>query len=151
MKQPSLPNKTANSSPSSSMETVSAPLIKKQMGQKRKLPTAQELITHYESKGIDSKEAASKVIDDLQRALFKVVTSRKKDATPNDFSTKLDLINARLVRLETKVDTKPGFGQSLAIGLASGAALSGLGNVLPHVCHAVGQMWSTVRSNSSGS
>ncbi|KAK4355012.1 hypothetical protein RND71_027206 [Anisodus tanguticus] len=53
-----------------------------------------------------------------------------------------DVINARLLSLDMKVDSKPGYPQTLAIGLASGSLLQ----VLPRVAESVGQIWNTVRS-----
>ncbi|GMH17543.1 hypothetical protein Nepgr_019384 [Nepenthes gracilis] len=47
--------------------------------QKRRLPTPQELMSHYESQGLEPQEAAVKVIDDLQHMLYKLATSGKRE------------------------------------------------------------------------
>lgn len=111
----------------------------------RKLPSARELVSHYESQGMDSQEASFKVIEDLQGALFRVITSSRNDKSRNvssETSRKLDVINARLLSLDMKVDSKPGYPQTLAIGLASG----GLLQVLPRVAESVVQIWKSVRN-----
>ncbi|RVX03722.1 hypothetical protein CK203_023075 [Vitis vinifera] len=114
--------------------------------QKRKLPTPKELIAHYESQGMEPQEASLKVIDDLQTALFRVISSGrgKKDRFTMDASRKLDTANARLAILEMKLDSKPGYPQTLALGVAS----AGIASALPHVFGAFSQIWSSVRSAS---
>ncbi|EXC36066.1 hypothetical protein L484_001366 [Morus notabilis] len=116
--------------------------------QKRKLPSPQELISHYESQGLDSREASVKVIEDLQSALFRVISSgrAKKDKLLLDASRKLDSTNSRLAVVDAKLDSKPGYVQTFAIGLASGFALKGFDSVLPHFVGAVSQIWSSVRT-----
>ncbi|KAI7986393.1 hypothetical protein LOK49_LG14G02266 [Camellia lanceoleosa] len=126
---------------------------------KRKLPTAQELIAYYESQGMESKEASVKVIEDLQKALFFRITSssssrgisnssdtKKKMVMAETSRKQLDVINARLINLEMKLDSKPGYPQTLAIGVASGATLRGLGTLFPHVAAAFSHIWNAVRS-----
>ncbi|XP_059643764.1 uncharacterized protein LOC132285592 [Cornus florida] len=120
---------------------------------KRKLPTPKELIAHYESQGMKNEEASVKVIDDLQKALFRVVTmstppreAKEKSTSMAETSKKLDVINSRLVRLDMKMDAKPGYGEALAIGVASGAVLRGIGAVFPHVVGAVSHIWNSVRN-----
>ncbi|MCD7457588.1 hypothetical protein HAX54_035446 [Datura stramonium] len=115
----------------------------------RKLPSPRELVSHYESQGMDSQEASFKVIEDLQGALFRVISSSRNDKNRNNIrnvssetSRKLDVINARLLSLDMKVDSKPGYPQTLAIGMASG----GLLQVLPRVADSVVQIWNTVRN-----
>ncbi|KAH0704908.1 hypothetical protein KY290_009625 [Solanum tuberosum] len=115
----------------------------------RKLPSARELVSHYESQGIDSQEASFKVIEDLQGALFRVISTSRNDKNHNnnrnvssETSRKLDIINARLLSLDMKVDSKPGYPQTLAIGMASG----GLLQVLPRVAESVFQIWNSVRN-----
>ncbi|KAK4373799.1 hypothetical protein RND71_004476 [Anisodus tanguticus] len=115
----------------------------------RKLPSPKELVSHYESQGMDSQEASFKVIDDLQGALFRVISSYRNDKNRNnnrnmssETSRKLDVINARLLGIDMKVDSKPGYPQTLAIGLASG----GLLQVLPRVVDSVVKIWNSVRS-----
>lgn len=124
---------------------------KEKGGQKRKLPSPKEMIAHYESQGLETQEASIKVIDDLQSMLFRVVTSGrgKKDKLMADTSRKLDTANARLAILELKVDSKPGYAETLAIGVASGALFRGVAGVFPHVLAAVGQMWNAVTATSS--
>ncbi|GMY38282.1 Ribosomal-like protein, putative [Fagus crenata] len=116
--------------------------------QKRKLPSPQELITHYESQGLDSQQASIKVIEDLQNALFRVITSGrgKKDKFMAETSRKIDAANTRLAVLDMKVDSKPGFGETFAIGVASGVTLKGIGSVMPHVLRALGQIWNSVKT-----
>ncbi|KAK9734126.1 hypothetical protein RND81_04G116600 [Saponaria officinalis] len=110
-----------------------------------KLPTPQELITHYESKGMNSQEASIKVIDDLQNALFRVVSSTNKGKkNGGDTSRKLDLLNARLAIVEKKLDSKPGFVGSFGIGCATATAFRGVAAVWPQV---VG-VWNSVRGLS---
>ncbi|KAL8110618.1 uncharacterized protein LOC141670756 [Apium graveolens] len=126
----------------------------------KKLPTPTELVAHYESKGLNPQEASLKVIEDLQKALFrKLVLENKnrKSGSPGETgngsvssSRKLDVINSRLMNLEMKVDMKPGYLQSLAIGVVSGAAVNGIGAVVPHLASSVGNLWNAVRSFGSG-
>ncbi|XP_009619636.1 uncharacterized protein [Nicotiana tomentosiformis] len=119
----------------------------------RKLPSPKELVSHYESQGMDSQEASFKVIDDLQGALFRMISTSRNDKNRNnrnmssETSRKLDVINARLLSLDMKVDSKPGYPQALAIGLAAG----GLLQVLPRVANSVVQIWNTVRSATNSS
>ncbi|KAF4357051.1 hypothetical protein G4B88_004461 [Cannabis sativa] len=120
-----------------------------QMKKKKPLPSAKQLISHYESQGLDTQEASVKVIEDLQATLFRVITSgrAKKDKLLAEANRKLDSANSRLALIDSKLDSKPGYGASLAIGMASGLALNGLGTVLPHLS----QIWSSVRSVSKDS
>ncbi|KAK9097690.1 hypothetical protein Syun_024735 [Stephania yunnanensis] len=87
-------------------------------------------------------DASIKVIEDLQNVLYRVVSSGrgKKDKFMGETSRKLDTANTRLAILELKLDSKPGYGETLAIGVAAGALLRGAGSVLPHVLGAIGQM-----------
>lgn len=62
----------------------------------------------------------------------------------------MDVINSRLMNLEMKVDLKPGYVQSLAIGVVSGTVVNGIGAVVPHLASSVGNLWNAVRSFSSG-
>ncbi|XP_057514786.1 uncharacterized protein LOC130796437 [Actinidia eriantha] len=122
--------------------------IVESVNEKRKLPTAQELVGHYEAQGLDTKEASAKVIEDLQNALFRVVTSnrKKKDLEAKfmaETSRKLDVIYSRLVHLDMKLDSKPGYGGALTIGVAS----AGFGSIFPsHVAPAFANIWNAVRS-----
>ncbi|KAM1010810.1 hypothetical protein ACFX13_046987 [Malus domestica] len=119
-----------------------------QKPQKTKLPTAQELISHYESQGLDSQEASLKVIGDLQTALYRVISSGRgrKDRILAETSRKIDSTNNSLAILNMKVDSKPGFGEAFGIGVASGVTLKGIETVLPHVIRGFGEIWNTVRS-----
>ncbi|KAK3015899.1 hypothetical protein RJ639_007635 [Escallonia herrerae] len=120
---------------------------------KRKLPSPRELIAHYESQGMETQDASIKVIEDLQNAVFRLVagrangnSNRKAGGETPPLSRKLDVISSRLVNLEMKVDSKPGYAQTLAIGVASGALLRGVGSVIPHVAGALAQIWNSVRT-----
>lgn len=126
----------------------SVPSKSKSPSVKRKLPTPQELISHYESQGVDSQAASVKVIEDLQKALFGVISSGrgKKDRLLAESSRKMDALNTRLTVLDMKLDSKPGYAETFAIGLASGAALQGIGAVLPHVLGPLAQIWNSASS-----
>ncbi|XP_058068423.1 uncharacterized protein LOC131217502 [Magnolia sinica] len=118
----------------------------------RKPPTPEELISYYESQGMDSKAASIKVIQDLQGILLRAIGSNARGKTANpmaEMSRKLDTVNTRLAILEMKLDTKPGYLDSLTIGVAAGATLKGIGSVFPHVVGAFGQIWNAVRSSSN--
>ncbi|KAA0064210.1 hypothetical protein IC582_016101 [Cucumis melo] len=113
---------------------------------RRKPPSPQELISHYESQGHTSHDASIKVIDDLQNALFKIISSGrgKKDKLLLETSRKIDATNSRLAVLDLKLDSKPGYAETFALGLASGSVLNGLGTVMPHVFGALTNIWSSV-------
>ncbi|KAL5825647.1 hypothetical protein ACOSQ3_021710 [Xanthoceras sorbifolium] len=51
-----------------------------------------------------------------------------------------------LAIVDMKLDIKPGYGETLVLGVASGAALNGIGCVRPHVLKGLGQIWSAVRT-----
>lgn len=135
---------------------LSPPLPTKKNPKKstKKLPTPTEMIAHYESKGLNTQEASLKVIEDLQKALFRklVVDNNRNSGNAGEgngsvsSSRKLDVINSRLMNLEMKVDMKPGYPQALAIGVASGAVLNGIGAVVPHLASSVANLWDAVRS-----
>ncbi|KAF5181833.1 Ribosomal protein-like protein [Thalictrum thalictroides] len=121
--------------------------------QKKKLPqipTPQELVSHYESQGMETNEASMKVIEDLQNVLVRVVSSGrgKKDKFMVESSRKLETVHTRLAILELKLDSKPGYGESLALGVAAGTLVKGIGSVVPHVFGAIGQMWNAVKSST---
>ncbi|KAK0595720.1 hypothetical protein LWI29_009347 [Acer saccharum] len=86
----------------------------------------------------------------LHRACQKKViasnSKKKKDRLVGDTSKKIDVINNRLAIVDLKLDTKPGYGDTFALGVASGAALNGIGCVWPHVLKGIGQIWSAVRT-----
>ncbi|KAK3219043.1 hypothetical protein Dsin_013013 [Dipteronia sinensis] len=135
MEQPKFPN-------SVSQTTTNNP-------QRKKPPTPQELISHYKTQGLDQEQASIKVIEDLQSVLFRVIASnskKKKDRLVGDTSKTIDVINNRLGIVDLKLDTKPGYGETFALGVASGAALNGIGFVWPHVLNGLGQIWSAVRT-----
>ncbi|XP_011653828.1 uncharacterized protein LOC101209567 [Cucumis sativus] len=112
----------------------------------RKPPSPQELISHYESQGLTSHDASIKVIDDLQNALFRIISSGRgnKDKRLLETSRKLDATNSRLAVLDLKLDSKPGYAETFALGLASGSVLNGFGTVMPHVFRALTNIWSSV-------
>ncbi|KAK8641680.1 hypothetical protein V6N13_011061 [Hibiscus sabdariffa] len=116
---------------------------------KRKIPTPQELISHYQTQGLDAQEASVKVIEDLQNVVMRVVSSNakpKKDKFLIDASRKMDSISNRLAVVDMKLDSKPGYLETFAIGVASGAAFNGIASVLPHVFEGISQIWSSVRT-----
>ncbi|XWS20593.1 hypothetical protein CRYUN_Cryun31cG0115800 [Craigia yunnanensis] len=116
---------------------------------KKKIPTPQELISHYQTQGLDSQQASIKVIEDLQNVVMRVVSSNsksKKDKLLIDTSRKVDSVNSRLAVVDMKIDSKPGYLETFSIGIASGAALNGIGSVLPHVFEGFAQIWSAVRT-----
>ncbi|GAV73707.1 H_PPase domain-containing protein [Cephalotus follicularis] len=123
---------TPNSSPQAPNQPREKPTT-----QRQKLPTPQELITLYTEQGIESQEASIKVIEDLQNVLYKLISSNniksKQDKFMAETSRKMDAFNNRLAVVDMKVDSKPGYGETFAIGVASGAASSGIASVLPHV------------------
>ncbi|GAA0161158.1 hypothetical protein LIER_17537 [Lithospermum erythrorhizon] len=95
---------------------------------------------------MDNQQASLKVIEDLQKVLFRMVTttSKNKNSGGDETSRKLEIINSRLLSLDMKVDTKPGYPQTLAIGVAAGALLQRANSVLPRVVSGVLQIWSSV-------
>ncbi|XP_022148109.1 uncharacterized protein LOC111016865 [Momordica charantia] len=131
----SLPQANSTATPMSSSGT-----------QRRKLPTPQELVSHYESQGLNSHDASIKVIEDLQNALFRIVSSGrgKKDKLLVETSKKIDATISRVAILDLKLDSKPGYAETFAIGLASGSVLKGVGSVMPHVFGALANIWSSV-------
>ncbi|EEF48709.1 uncharacterized protein LOC8259947 [Ricinus communis] len=134
MEQPTLPN----ANPSSKEKNKVA---------KKKGPTPQELISHYQSKGLDSQEASVKVIEDLQNLLFRVVSANnknKKDKLTAETLRKVDVVQNRVGILDMKIDSKPGYFETFAIGVASGAAFRGFETVWPHVLGGVSQIWTAV-------
>lgn len=142
MEQPLTPNSKPQNPKTTTTESTDP------NAQKRKLPTPQELISHYESQGLDTQEASLKVIGDLQTALFRVISSGRgrKDKLLAETSRKIDNTNKSLAILNMKLDSKPGYGESFAIGVASGLTLQGIGSVLPHVIKGFGDIWNSVRS-----
>ncbi|CAI9090491.1 OLC1v1025270C1 [Oldenlandia corymbosa var. corymbosa] len=114
---------------------------------KRKIPSPRELVAQYESRGMDTQEASFKVIEDLQNALFRTMLSNRKDrkSPPGqspDISRKLDVINGRLLQLDMKVDSKPGYPQMLAIGVTSGA-------IVGAVAKGASEIWAAIQRTTS--
>lgn len=131
----SLPQDNSTATPMTSSATL-----------RRKPPSPQELISHYESQGLTSHDASIKVIEDLQNALFRIISSGrgKKDKLLVETSRKIDSTNNRLALLDLKLDSKPGYAETFALGLASGSVLNGIGAVMPHVFGALTHIWSSV-------
>ncbi|XP_028772079.1 uncharacterized protein LOC114738525 [Neltuma alba] len=134
-------------------KTKNAASSKPKAPSKKKPPTPQELIAHYESQGLDSNAATAKVIDDLQRAFFGVISSGrgKKDRLLADSSRKIDALNSGLTILDLKLDSKPGYAETFAMGIASGAAINGIGAVMPQILGSLNQIWKSVASVTDSS
>ncbi|KAL0341734.1 UNVERIFIED_CONTAM: hypothetical protein Scaly_1836000 [Sesamum calycinum] len=113
---------------------------------KRIMPSPRELVSHYEKQGMESQEASLKVIQDLQGALFRMITANRNrnrnrnSNSPDVTSAKLDAIHSRLLHLEMKLDSKPSYPQGLAIGVTS----AGVWNAALH-------LWNVVRQATSSS
>ncbi|XP_010459229.1 PREDICTED: uncharacterized protein LOC104740362 [Camelina sativa] len=141
MKQPATPN--------AAEETTA-----EQKQKSKKFPTPTELISHYQKRGLEPAEASIKVIEDLQNALVRVVSSSRNQSSKDKLVTdarKIDAINGRLAVVDAKLETKPGYVETFVLGLASGAALNGVSAVLPHVTRGIGQIWSAVKSGTDPS
>ncbi|CAH9130111.1 unnamed protein product [Cuscuta epithymum] len=110
----------------------------------RKMKSPKEMVSHYEAQGLGTEEASLKVIDELQKALFGMAVTSRDPGGGGTTSRKLDSINSRLLRLDMKLDSKPSFPQSLAIGVASGAIVQ----LFPQFAGAVAGIWNSVRSVS---
>ncbi|RAL43791.1 unnamed protein product [Cuscuta campestris] len=110
----------------------------------RKLPSPKEMVAHYEAKGLGAEEASLKAIEDLQNLLFKMAVNsgEKGSAAAAATSRKLDSMSSRLISLDMKLDSKPSYPQTLAIGVASGALVQ----LFPHFAGAVAGIWNSVRS-----
>ncbi|GAY61674.1 hypothetical protein WN943_023044 [Citrus x changshan-huyou] len=120
--------------------------------QKKKVPSPQELISHYTTQGLDQEQASIKVIEDLQNVLFRIIASNnknRKDKLMAEASKKIDVVNSRVAIVDMKLDSKPGFLETFGIGIASGAALNGIGSVWPLVVKGFGQIWRTATDPSS--
>ncbi|XP_020580567.1 uncharacterized protein LOC110024759 [Phalaenopsis equestris] len=111
---------------------------------KRQPPSPEEILTFYESQGLDHRAASLKAIEDLQSALLRgAAASRRNRLAPSgDLQRKVDNINTSLAILQMKLDSKPGFPESLAIGLASGALIHGLSATV----RALSEAWRSVAS-----
>ncbi|KAL3835344.1 hypothetical protein ACJIZ3_010080 [Penstemon smallii] len=106
----------------------------------KKMPSPQELVSHYEKQGMETQDASLKVIQELQGALFRIIAANRSPKSADVTSAKLDAIHSRLLQIEMKVDSKPSYPQALAIGVAA----SGLWN-------AAGLIWNSVRRATSSS
>ncbi|KAF5742698.1 hypothetical protein HS088_TW09G00750 [Tripterygium wilfordii] len=150
MKQPKFPNPLNQNPSPQQIQQQEDPKSSNEVPQKTKLPTPRELVSHYESQGMGSREASMKVIDDLHNVLYRVISSNnvnsKKGKLMVETSRKIDVVNNRVAIVDAKLDSKPGYVDTFAIGVASGAALQGIGSVLPHVFQGLGQIWTAVRS-----
>ncbi|EOA36658.1 hypothetical protein CARUB_v10011947mg [Capsella rubella] len=141
MKQPATPN-TAEESKA------------EQKQKSKKFPTPTELISHYQKRGLEPAEASVKVIEDLQNALVRVVSSSRNQSSKDKLVTdarKIDAITGRLAVVDAKLETKPGYVETFVLGLASGAALNGVNAVWPHVTRGIAQIWSAVKSGTDPS
>ncbi|CAM8955942.1 unnamed protein product [Rhodiola kirilowii] len=138
MEQPKLPTTSLQQSSAEAREN---------RNRNQKPPTPKEMIALYESKGMEPQEAAEKVIGDLQGMLFRMASTRrgKKEKFMTETSKKLDNAQTRLTILEMKLDSKPGIGQSFAVGMAAGAAVNGLGSVWGGVATGAAEIWGAVR------
>ncbi|KAL3632797.1 hypothetical protein CASFOL_025781 [Castilleja foliolosa] len=120
---------------------------KKKKSKEKRMASPRELVAHYENQGMETQEASFKVIQDMQGALFKIITSNRNNnrkSTNDVTSAKLDAIHARLLSLETKIDSKPGFPQAVAVGVAS----AGIWNAAVQIWNSVRQATSSSSSNS---
>ncbi|CAA7056709.1 unnamed protein product [Microthlaspi erraticum] len=146
MKQPAIPNAAEETKAEQNQSGVKQ--------KSKKFPTATELISHYQKRGLEPAEASVKVIEDLQNALVRVVSSSKNASSKDKLVTdarKIDAINGRLAVVDAKLETKPGYVETFVLGLASGAALNGVNAVWPHVTKGIGQVWSAVKSGTDPS
>ncbi|RWW50507.1 hypothetical protein BHE74_00043224 [Ensete ventricosum] len=137
---PSPPPLSANSSPGSVTTTTTT-----NKSNRRAPPGPEEVLAHYESQGLSPREASLRAIRELQAILFRYATKKERFAA--DSPRKLDGVNTRLAVLEMKLDSKPGFPESLAIGVASGAIVS----AIPHVLGGLRGIWDSVWSATKGS
>lgn len=118
----------ASSSPTEVKEKPNSNEDKK----RRRPPSAEEVLAHYEAQGLDTREASLKAIKELQLLLYRSVSSSaaRPGAKKDDDSTrKLDNVYTRLAILDMKLDSKPNFPQSLAIGVTAQAIFTGLSTI----------------------
>ncbi|KAG6400257.1 hypothetical protein SASPL_137082 [Salvia splendens] len=110
-------------------QQIQPPVGGSEKARKKKMPSPQELVTHYEKQGMSTQEASLKVIGDLQGALFRMISANNKrddsNSSPQVISAKLDAVYARVAQLETKLDYKPSYPQALALGVASASFWNG--------------------------
>lgn len=121
--------------------TAAAPAKKK----RRAPPSPEEVLAHYEAQGLSPREASLRAISELEAMIFRYAS--KKDRMAADSPRRLEGVSTRLAVLEMKLDSKPGFAESLAIGVASGAIVS----AIPHVLGGLRGIWDSVRSATASS
>lgn len=82
-------------------------MVSEDSGSKKKksgrLPSPQELVSHCEKQGMETHQASLKVIQNMQTALFMMVTANR---TRKSTDSKLDVVRSRLLNLEMKLDFK---------------------------------------------
>jgi len=81
--------------------------------------------------------------------LFRVIASNsrgKKDKLAGEASRKIDAVNTRVAVVDMKLDLKPGYAETFAIGVASASAFRGVETVWPHVVGGIAQIWNAVRT-----
>ncbi|PKA57886.1 hypothetical protein AXF42_Ash012425 [Apostasia shenzhenica] len=115
-------------------------------GRRTRPPTPEEVLAYYQSQGLDAQSASLKAIADLQTLLLRGGARGGSAASRRDFQRKLDNINTRVAILDMKLDSKPGYPESLAIGLAAGGFLHGLSAALPPALRALADAWRSVTS-----
>ncbi|XP_073146693.1 uncharacterized protein [Henckelia pumila] len=102
-----------------------------------RMPSPQDLVSHYEKQGMETHQASLRVIQDMQSALFRMVSANRNRKSTD---SKLDAVQSRLLNLEIKLDSKPGYPQALALGVASAG-----------IWNAVVQLWNFVRRPTDSS
>ncbi|KAG0470409.1 hypothetical protein HPP92_017109 [Vanilla planifolia] len=134
--------KVTPSSPAPPSPSIDA--NKKPKKNRRQPPSPEEVLSFYESKCLDPRAASLMAIGDLQSLVLRSSTSPRQDrlAASEELSRKLANLNSRLIVLDMKLNTKPAFPESFAIGIASGAVLNGL----PYAFRALSHAWGSVAS-----
>ncbi|KZV27232.1 hypothetical protein F511_04685 [Dorcoceras hygrometricum] len=98
-----------------------------------RLPSPQEMVSHYEKQGMGTQQASLKVIQDLQSALFRMAAANRSRKSAD---SKLDAVQSRLLHLEMKIDSKPSYPQALALGVASAGVWNAAVQLWCFVCRA---------------
>ncbi|XP_074562710.1 uncharacterized protein LOC141819271 [Curcuma longa] len=128
LQQPSFSNAAFPSNPVPPLPSAAVDSSATASKKKRRAPPGPaEVLAHYESQGLSPREASLRAVGELQELLYNV--------------------NTRLAVLEMKLDAKPGFPESLAIGVVASAFASSV----PHVLSGLRSIWDSVRSASGGS
>ncbi|KAG5133791.1 hypothetical protein JHK82_024979 [Glycine max] len=85
--------------------------------------------------------------------LFGVISfgKGKHDKLLTESSRKIDAIRNRLTVLDMKLDSKPSYVETFAIGLALGATLKGIGAIAPHIIASLFQIWNSVSTATKSS